>query len=223
MSGLFKVNKKAAGTVRSGGGKYISTSGIYPIKIKFASLDVSSGGANSVNFNVDYEGNPSTLYGPYVTNKKGDPLEIGLEVLNNLLVIAGLEDGQEPVVEEETHKVGRDNKEQEFAVITDLSDLDVMVRVQEEYSEWQGEIKKRITIRGFYSEDGASADEIVNETEVGVQLKKDEAYASNVTYRDELTPEAVEAWKAEKSGKGGDTKAATTPKASTKPKSSLFK
>ena len=57
---------------------------------------------------------------------------------------------------------------------------------------------------GFYrASDGATAAEILNETQVGVQLEKDLKYASENKYDDGLTVEEVEAWKAE--GKGKDT------------------
>lgn len=218
---LFSINTSAEAVRESSGSKYIGESGIYDVTIKFASLDVSKGGAESVNFNVEYEGSSQTIYGPYVTSKDGKPLEIGLKLINNLGVIAGMTNGQEPVIEEEEHKVGRDNKLQTFAVITDFSDLPVKMRVQEEYSKYNGEIKKRLAIKAFYREDGATASEIVNESEAGVQLERDKAYASNVTYRDDLTEDEVKAWKEAKAS--GNATPAPTPKKAAASTGSLFK
>lgn len=218
---LFKVNtsKDAVQVSGGGGSKYISKSGVYDATIVFASLDVSTGGAESVNFNIMYNGEAMTLYGPYVTSKAGKPLEIGLKLINNLAVIAGMTDGDEPTIEEEEHKVGRDNKLQTFAVITDFSDLTIKVRLQEEYSKYNDKISKRLSIKSFYTEDGASAEEVVNKTGAGDQLEKDQAYVNNITYRDDLTEADIAAWVAEK--KGG---AATTPAAKTvKKPGSLFK
>lgn len=220
--GLFKVKATAEAVKESGGGRFIGESGIYDVTIKFASLDVSKGGAESVNFNLDYNGNSQTIYGPYVTNKKGEPLDIGLKVVNNLLVIAGLEDGQEPDVEEEEHAVGKDNKLQTFSVITDLSDLEVKIRLQKEYSLYRDEIKERMVIKGFYRADSASAGEVISGEAIGTQLEKDQAYASNITYRDDLTEDDITAWRANKSdGASGGTPA--PKKTPAKKPGSLFK
>lgn len=218
---IFKTNATAEAVQENTGGNYISGSGIYDVTIKFASLDVSKGGAESVNFNLDYNKNSQTIYGPYVTAKDGKPLEIGLRLINNLAVIAGMGNGQEPVIETESHKVGKDNKEQDFQVITDFSDLPVKIRLQEEYSKYNGNISKRMVIKSFYREDGASASEVISGEGIGTQLGKDEAYASNVTYRDELDAGQIEAWKAEKSGKPAPKTAAAAT--STPPTGSLFK
>ncbi len=51
-----------------------------------------------------------------------------------------------------------------------------------------------MVIKNFFTQEGASASEIVNGTESGVQLAKEEAYADNITYKD-VTPEEVQAWK----------------------------
>ena len=223
--GLFKVNTTAAAVQETGGASYIAKSGIYDVELNFASLDTSKNGAESVNFNLEWNGNSQTIYGPYVQGKDGTPLEIGLKIVNRLAIIAGLGDGDEPTIEQESHKVGKDNKEMEFAVITDFSDLEVKIRLQEVYSQYNGEIKKKMAVRGFYRTDGASAEEIINGTEIGVQLTKDEAYADKVTYEDGVTPEMVEAWNAAKAAGNDTPKAApSAPAASTgKPQSGLFK
>ena len=201
---------------------YISKSGVYDVTIKFASIAVSKSGAESVNFNVDYNGNPTTLYGPYYQGKDGQILEIGAKLINNLAVISGMQDGEDFAIEEEGHAVGKDKKVQTFSVITNFSDLPVKIQVQEEYSINPNtkEIRKSMVIKNFFREDGASAKEVVTGKDIGKQLALvQEKYADKVTYRDDLTPEDVEAWKKSK----GSAKAPSKPAPKTNaPANSLF-
>jgi hypothetical protein len=224
----FKINKSAAAVQESSGGSYISKSGIYDVVIDFVSLDVTKNGAESVNFNIDYNGSKSTIYGPYVQAGNGDPLEIGLKLINKIFVIADAPEG-EPNIEEETHNVGKDNKAQDFAVFTDLSGLECKIRLQEEYSRYDGNITKRLAIKNFYSAEGASAEEYISGTNVGKRLEQDSKYADNVTYRDSKkgandapTPEEVQAWKDEKAGKTPATPSTPAAKTKTKPAGGLF-
>lgn len=202
------------------GSSFINKSGVYPVTIDFASIGVSKNGAESVNFNITYEGNTQTLWGPYITDKEGNQLEIGTNLIIKLGIIAGMEDGDEFTIDEEEHTVGKDNKVQEFTVITDFSDLDCMVHVQEEYSKWNGEIQQRLNIRNFFRADGASAEEIVEGKEFGKRLEMiQEKYADKVTYRDDLTEEEVEQWKKNGYGKKESTKGKVNTSSK---KSSLF-
>lgn len=224
----FKINTDPKAVADNSGGNFMSSSGIYDVTINFASIAVSKNGAESVNFNFDHNGNPVTIYGPYVTSTAGDPLEIGMNLINKLGVIAGLGDGDELDVEEETHKVGKDQKPMEFSVITNFSDLPIKVRVQEEYSinPNTDQIRKAMVIKSFFREDGASAEEIINDTEVGKRLAlEEEKYASNITFRDGLTPEDVEQWKKDQAAaraSGGSGGAKSTPKTKAA-KGGLFK
>lgn len=212
--GLFKVSTKKDLVQESSGRSFIGESGIYNVTIKFASVATAKSGAQSVNFNIEYKSNEQTIYGPYIVGKDGSSLESGLKIINRLAIIAGLGEGDEPQIETETHKVGKDKEAKEFAVITDFSDLNVKIRLQESYSEYNGEIKKSLKVRSFYREDGADASEIINSTEIGVQLGKDEAYAKNVTYENGLTKEEVEEWKKAKASGFNTNK--NTPKADVK-------
>ena len=227
----FKINKSAAAVKESSGGSYISSSGIYDITIDFASLDVTKNGAESVNFNIEYNGNKQTIYGPYVQAGNGDPLDIGLALINKIFVIADAPEG-EPNIEEEEHNVGKDNKPQDFAVFTDLSGIECKIRLQEEYSRYDGKITKRLAIKNFYTSDGASAEEYISGENIGKKLSQDMKYADNVTYRDSSkgandapTPEEVQAWKDEKAGKkpaDSSAKAETKPAAKKRPTGGLF-
>ena len=224
----FKVNTAADAVQETNGSSYIASSGIYPVEIAFASIDVSKGGAESVNFNLNYNGNSQTIYGPYVTDKQGSTLEIGAKLINKLAIIAGMTDGDDFEVEQESHTVGKDNKEVEFAVITNFSELPIQIHLQEEYSinPTKNEIQKRLVVKNFFREDGASAEEIVNGSDIGKRIEiTREKYASNITYKDDLTPEAVQEWKDARkaAATGGATPAPKKAAAPKKAGGSLFK
>ena len=221
----FRVSTNKDAVSEGGTSSYMNKSGIYPVTINFASLDVAASGAESVNFNFLYNGEAQTVYGPYVTNKSGEVNDIGAKIINKVAIIAGMTEGDDFEIEEETHAVGKDKKEQEFAVITNFTDVECQVRLQEEYSinPKTKEIQKRMVIKNFFAADGASAAEIVNETPAGADLEREQKYATNVTYKDDLDPDSVAAWReSKKSGAAATPK----PKATAKPAAkagSLFK
>jgi hypothetical protein len=220
----FKISTKSDAIAESSG--YVSTSGIYDAVIKFASVDVSKHNATSVNFNLTIGGSDQTVYGPYVKDKTGKDLEIGMKLINKLGVIVGLTDGDELDIEEEEHAVGKDKVVKEFAVIQQFTDVAIKIRLQEEYSinPNTNEIQQRMVIRSFFrGADGASAEEVVSGEDIGKRLAiEQERNATNVTYKDDLTPEAVEAWK--KAGRGKSSSAAPAPKIKAKSAaSSVFK
>lgn len=221
---MFTVSTDQNTIKDSGGMSFIGTSGVYPVTINFASITTSKNGAKGIAFNVTYNGNQQTIYGPNYTNNDGKYNDISVRLYNQLAIIAGLEDGDTFSTSEEVHTVGKDNEEREFEVIDELTDLPVIMHIQAEYSTYNGEIKERMNIRAFFREDGATADEIVNDGEIGKRLALvEEKYASTVSYKDGLTEEDVTAWKAARSGKGngGSTPAPkATPKAKTR---SVFK
>ena len=208
---FIKINRDEAVVKESkGGGSYLSKSGIYPVTIKFASVSINDHNARSIDFNVDYNGNSSTLYGLKLDNNDGSENYM-YPIFNNLAIIAGLDDINEP--EEQEHAVGKDNEVKSFMVLDDFTGLEVLVRVQQEYSKYNNEIKSRLTIKGFYrADDKANAFEIIKGEGFGTQHGKDLAYAEKITYKDGLTAEEVAAWEAQKSGKAGAVKpAAVTP------------
>ena len=208
---FIKINRDEAVVKESkGGGSYLSKSGIYPVTIKFASVSINEHNARSIDFNVDYNGSSSTLYGLKLDNNDGSENYM-YPIFNNLAIIAGLDDINEP--EEQEHAVGKDNEVKSFMVLDDFTGLEVLVRVQQEYSKYNNEIKSRLTIKGFYrADDKANAFEIIKGEGFGTQHGKDLAYAEKITYKDGLTAEEVAAWEAQKSGKPGVVKpAAVTP------------
>lgn len=225
---MFKISTSKSAIETSSGSSYISKSGIYDVTIKFASVDVSTGGAKSVNFNIDYNGNSQAIYGPYIYDKQEQPLEIGLKLINSLAVIAGLRDGDTPTIETESHNVGKDNKPQDFNVITEFTDLPIKVRLQEEYAINPNtkEIRKSLVPKAFFSAEGASAAEIIAQENgesvtIGKDLDKQQKYAENITYRDGLTAESIEEWKTSKAS--GTSKPAPKPAVTNKSAGSLFK
>ena len=225
---ITKINTSSEAIADSSGASYIGSSGIYDITINFASVDVADSGAERVNFNVTYNGNIQTIYGPWVQGKNGQPIESGLKLIQKISAIAGLSTGDELTLDTETHNVGKDNKPRDFTVITDFTDLECKMRVQESYSKYNGEIRKAMIPRSFFAANGASAEELIKQAngedvEIGKRLAYEtEKLASNVTYEDDLTPADIEAWyEAKKSGNSSAAKPA--PKASVKPaKGGLF-
>lgn len=222
----FKVNKSKEAIADSGSMNFIGKSGIYDVVIDFASIAASSGGAESVNFNIDYNGNKQTIWGPYVQDKQGNELSIGANLINKLAIIAGEDD--QLTTAEESFPVGKDQEEKEFTIIEQFSDLAVKMRVQEEYSTYKGQIQQKIVIKAFFREDEASAEEIINESEIGVAFAKEQKYADRITYapsskgaNDAPTPEEVAEWAANGYGRGNSSSSATTAKV-VAPKKAMF-
>lgn len=214
---VFKVKRTADAVKEStGGGKFISDSGIYDVTIKIASIKANQHDARAIDFNVEYEGNTTTLYGLKLDNNDGSE-NYQAKIFNKLCIIADLDEVQDP--EAETHKLGKDGKEVDLMVLPDFTDLECKVRVQAEYSKWNREVKKKLVIRNFYRADGASADEIVSETEIGKHLARDLEIASQDRLVD-VTDDEVAAFK--NKGKS-DTPAKSAPKeTSTAPAKNLF-
>ena len=214
---FIKVDRSEKIVKESKGGSYLSKSGIYPITIKFASVSVNDSGARSIDFNVDYNGTSSTLYGLKLDNNDGSENYM-YPIFNNLCLIAGLDDVNEP--EEQEHQVGKDNELKSFMVLDDLTGLECYVRAQQEYSKYNNEIRSRLVIRSFYRADKANAFEITKGEGFGNQFEKDLPYADKITYKDGLTADEVKAWEDSKSsGKSSPT----TPASTIAPKANAFR
>ena len=206
---FLKVNRdESLVKEQTGGGSYLSKSGIYPVTIKFVSVTVNDHNARSLDFNVTYSGNDSTLYGLKLDNNDGSENYM-YPIFNNLAIIAGLDNVNEP--EEQEHLVGKDKEPKSFMVLDDFTGLECYVRVQQEYSKYNNEIKSRLVIKSFYRADKANAFEIIKDENFGKQFAKDEAYADKITYKDGLTAEDITAWEeAKKNGSSSTVKPATT-------------
>jgi len=231
MAFSLKVSTDKEMVKDSQGGAFISNSGVYDVKINFVSLEESKNGAISFNMNVDYQGQPTVIYGSNINNNDGSENAIGRRLLNSLLVIAGLQDGQEPTIDEETHKVGKDQTPTEFNVITDLSDIEVKIQIKQEFTMYNGNIREERNIYKFFREDGASAEEVTEQLAdpafvVGKQLEATLAreattqpfYKGNKgTNEPAPTPAEVTAWiAAKKAAKGGKPAPKAKPAAGAK-------
>lgn len=172
MAGFTLKTKRDAGSVKeSTGSSFIGSSGVYPAKIDFVSLEETDKGAVRFNINLEVNGNKQTIYGNTVQNKDGSENTIGTNLLNKLLVIAGMAEGQEPDVETETHKVGKDGTATEFLVITDLSGMEIQIQVKEVFTKYEGNIQRALEPYNFFRVDGATAAEIVaSETDKTVKF-----------------------------------------------------
>lgn len=211
------VSKKADAIKDSGVGGLINKSGVYPVTLNYTQVAESKGGAYQLIFNVTHTGMDQTIYGPYLTDKKKNVNEITQALLNKLCIIAGMEEGQDIETESVENPVGKDRKMMAMEVIPELSELDVQIRIQMEYSMYEGKIQEKQSIKAFYREDGATAAEIVAGEGFGKRLATDiEKYADNVTYRDGLTEEDVKAW-IEEQRKARSGNGSSTPSPSAKP------
>lgn len=194
MSSFFKSSKKAEDVKQAGGSNYITGSGLYPVTLLAPIVSVSQNGSTSVDMFLDHKGQKQVIYGNLrITNNDGSENKIGSKIFNQLLIIAGVDEVSEPV--EVELPIGKKEAMKEVAALEDLADIPVLMRVQMEYSVYNNKIQEKKVIKGFFREsDGASAEEIVNESEPGKALEKEMKYVDNVTYKDDLTPEIVQTW-----------------------------
>lgn len=222
MAAFFTVDKTAA--AKQEGSSHINHSGIYDVTIKNIIVDMNDKGARTLNLYIDHNGTAQTLYGAIrLDNNDGTP-NFQASLFSKLCVVCGVDSVSAP--EEATLPIGKENAPKDVAVLPDFVDMEVKMRVQMEYSvvpagyAKAGEISEKKIIKGFYTTAGASAEEILNETEPGIKLQKDLAYADNVTYKDGLTEESVQAWIA--GGRKG-TATGTTASKTTPPKATFGK
>jgi hypothetical protein len=215
---FMKVSKSKEDLTQSSGSSYLTASGCYPVNIIAPFASVSKGGSTSVDLFVDHAGQKQVIYGNLrISNNDGSSNQIGAKVFNQLMVIADVEEVSEPVDAE--LPIGKEGADVDCGVLEDLADLDVILRIQLEYTVYNTNIQEKKVIRGFFrAEDNASAEEIVNETEAGVQFEKESKYFDNVTYKDGLDEDAVAAWVTAGRPKGtGGGASGSAPSAAKKP------
>ena len=190
---FFKSSKKQE-DVKQGGSNHITTSGLYHVLILAPIVSVSKNGSTSIEMYVEHKGQKQIIYGNLrITNNDGSENKIGSKVFNQLMIISGKDEVADPI--EVELPIGKKEAMKEAAVLEDLADIPILMRIQMEYSVYNGKVQEKKVIKGFFREsDKASAEEIVNESEVGVSLEKEMKYVDNVTYKDDLTPELIQAW-----------------------------
>ena len=209
---FIKTSRKAE-DVKQSGGNHINGSGIYPVTVLAPIVSVSKGGSMTVDMYVDHNGQKQVIYGNLrITNNDESSNKIGAKIFNQLMIIADVDEVADPV--EHELPIGKKEAAKTVAVLEDLADVEVLMRIQMEYGIWKGNITEKKIIKAFFrAEDKATAEEIVNESEAGPGYEREMKYVDNVTYKDGVTAEAVEAWISAQrpSGTGaGDTEAATT-------------
>lgn len=211
---FFKQSTKKEDIQSNTGSNYLNASGCFPVNIVAPFVNTSDNGSTSVDMFIDYNGQEQTIYGNLrVTNNDGTPNKIGAKTFNQLLVIAEVEEVGEPT--EAELPIGKKGAATNCAVLEELSSIDVILRIQMEYSTYLGNVQEKKVIRGFYrAGDMASAEEIVNGTEAGVQYAKEEKYFDNVTYKNDLDADAIAAWVAggRKKGTAGKSSGGTPAK-----------
>lgn len=198
---FFKVSTKSE-DIKDSGGNFINASGVYPVTILAPVVSVSAKGSTSIDMFVEHNGQKQIVYGNLrITNNDGSENKIGNKLFNQLLVVAGLNEVADPVDME--LPIGKKGADKPAAVLEDLMELEVLMRIQLEYGVWNGNITEKKNIRAFFrAEDKASAEEIVKEAGYGDTFTKGEEYNANVTYKDDTTEESIKEWIANKRPKG---------------------
>ena len=199
---FFKASKSQDDVKQSGGTGYVNGSGCYPVNLIAAFVSVSKGGSTSVDLFVEHEGQKQVVYGNMrVTNNDGTPNKIGAKVFNQLMIIADVDEVSEPIDAE--LPIGVNGADKDVGVLDDLTDIDILMRIQMEYTTYQGNVQEKKVLKAFFrAGDDASAEEIVNDEGFGTQYQKEAKYFENVTYKDGLDADAIAKWVADGRPKG---------------------
>lgn len=199
-----KASKKQE-DVKQGGSNHITASGVYPITILAPVVSVSKGGSQSVDLYVEHLSQKQIVYGNLrITNNDDSPNKIGAKIFNQLLIIAGVDSVADPVSAE--LPIGKKEAMKEVDILEDLCDLDVVMRIQMEYSVYNGNIQEKKIIKAFFrAADLATAEEIVNEDSPGAGYERELKYVNNITFKDGLDEATITQWISDKrpSGSGG--------------------
>jgi len=198
----FATASKKTEDVKQGGSSYITGSGVFPVSILAPVVSVSKGGSNSVDLFVNHKGQDQIVYGNLrITNNDGSPNKIGAKIFNQLLIIAGVDSVADPVTAELPIAAG--GKMKEVDILEDLQDLDVVMRIQMEYSKYNGDIQEKKIVKAFFrGADNATAEEIVNEESPGAGYERELKYVNNITFKDGLDEATITQWIADKRPKG---------------------
>jgi len=187
------------------GSNFINKSGFYEVVIKAAIVDVTQKGSQHINLWVDYNGQDQMLFQAIrLTNTDGSP-NLGQQLFTKLYTVLGGQDGG--VIAEPVSKqlpIGAKGAEKEAMVLEEFTDQPVIIRIQMEYSLYEGKIQEKKLVRNvFRVTDKATAAEIVNAATPGEQYNKEAEFADQVKYDDGLTEEDVKKWKADQKANRG--------------------
>lgn len=194
----FYTASKKQEDVKQGGSNHITKSGVYPISILVPVVSVSKGGSTSVDLFLEHQGQKQIVYGNLrITNNDDTPNKIGAKIFNQLLIIAGLDSVASPI--EAELPIGKKEAMKECDVLEDLADLNVLMRIQMEYSVYNGSIQEKKIIKSFFrASDKATAEEIVNEETGGAGYERELKYVDNITFKDGLDEATVKQWISDK-------------------------
>lgn len=174
----------------NGNSSYINTSGFYDIVIKDVIVDQTPNGSTFLNLWIECNGQLQPLYQAMRLTNNDGTANLGQRLFNKLCIIAGKEEIADAVPKQ--IPMGKGGAMVDCMVLEDLADLPIQVRIQMEYSMYEGKIRESKVIRNFFRyEDKATASEIVNNAEFGKQYEKEAKYAEKVSYKDGLTEEDV--------------------------------
>lgn len=189
---FLKVKKEVV--EKAGGSTGIFTSGLYPVTIKAVTVDVNEKGARTVGLFVNYEGNDQMLYGalPLDLYDNSKTLDNNVETLMRLAVIAGEEELADTITTE--LPIGKGKAMKEVDVIENIEDIECQIWIKQEYNLGNnGKMYESRILKNIFTVDGASADEITNESEVGVKLEKQRVYFDGIKYKN-TDADQVQAW-----------------------------
>jgi hypothetical protein len=183
----------------SGGGKFISESGLYKVAIKRAAFTTASTGAKKFSLNVVKDGSDSEqiINLGVVYKADGSENDFAMAKLASLLTLYSVGKIQTQPVK----LTGFDGREIEAEEIKELAGKKLFIQVQREYSGYNGKIYRNLNlVDSFRLQDEANADEILNNKNLGKRyawLRANPEKISKDKFRD-ITQEEVEAYYAAK-------------------------
>jgi len=198
----FATASKKQEDVKQGGSNHITGSGVYPVVILAPVVSVSKGGSQSVDLYVDHKGQKQIVYGNLrITNNDGSPNKICAKIFNQLLIIADVDSVADPVSAE--LPIAKGGKMSKVDILEDMCDMECLMRIQMEYSMFNGSIQEKKIIKAFFrTSDNATAEEIVNETTPGAGYTRELKYVDNITFKDDLDEATITQWISDKRPKG---------------------
>lgn len=184
---FFEVKKENVKDF-GGGGSNINESGMYDIKID--RVEFSKKGASKIDcldIAYDLNGAKGYLFGIWLKKKDGSPSEVGVQLLSNLLVIAGIKTLDNPA---KVKFEKRDGSQKEVYAFSQLAGKELTVQVQVQYGKYNGQITKNIQIKNFFrTSDKASAAEILagDSSKFGNRYNASLEYSKQNKYNDGVT------------------------------------
>ena len=178
------------------GANGIYTSGIFDVTIGALTLDVNENGARQIGAYLSIDGgeNYQMLYGilPLDLYDNSQTLDNNEAVLQRLATIAGFDTIEDP--EDMVLPIGKSGADKDCQVFSQFEGFECKMWVKQEYSKGKdGRVYENRILKDVFRTDKASADEIVNDTEVGVKYGKREQFFEDVKYKN-ITEEEVKAW-----------------------------